>query len=106
MITMNEIDNTRQHNPMNHRIGLISKIFQFCDKWNLSKRPGEPIDMIKEALTTMVLRNEFKRVGENLENVTYVKVKILNNDEVLCIGYFTPEQLSDISELHPYIDIE
>ena len=103
---MNEIDNIKQHNPMNHRIGIISKIFQFCDKWNLSKRPGEPIDMIKEALTTMVLRNEFKRVGENPDNISYIKTKILYNEDTICLGYFTPEQLADISELYPNIDFE
>ena len=98
--------NRQPHNNMSHRIGIISKIFKFCDKWNLSKHVGEPVDMIKDAITTIVLRNEFKRVGENAEQESYVKVKVTYNKEILCIGYFTPEQISDISELYPNIDFE
>lgn len=102
---MMTLDENVKYNNVDRRIGIISKIHGFCDKYNLSKNVGEPVSLIREALITMVLRNEFERVGENADKNKYVKIKISIPSDMI-IGYFTPEQIDDIAKLDTRIMIQ
>ena len=89
---------------INRNLGILSNIQKFCKKYELSFRPdtgsGDPIEIIIESLETMIIRNEFKRVGENVsETNPYLRMNIHLNDKKILCGYFTASEICDISKL-------
>ena len=99
------------HNKMISRnLGRITKIQEFCNKHGLSCRSisskEDPIKLMIEALQTMVIKNEFKRVGENKDDISYTKHPVIFNGETLFCGYFTDDEIKDISEVDKRLKVE
>lgn len=83
-------------------LGIISNIQDFCRKQGLSCRTirgsEDPLNLMIEALDTMVLKNEFKRVGETDE--LYIRMKVYIDDKKVLTGYFTTEQINAIKSIN------
>lgn len=104
VISMNK--ESMDYNPLCHRLGVVSNIHSFCDKNGISKHVGEPVELLQDALVTLVIHNEFKRVGEEADDEQYIKVRVLYNGNVMIIGYLTTEQVYDLSQIDTCISIE
>lgn len=98
-------DKSDNSKDINRNLGILTNIQNFCKKYQLSFHPetggGDPIEIIIEALETMIIRNEFKRVGPAGDSVTnpYIKIGICIKDKKTLYGYFTPTEIHDVSQL-------
>lgn len=101
-------DNERgKVNP--RHLGRIQRIHSFCEKYNLSRRipydSEDPIRLLIEAVQTLAIKNEFRRVGENKDEISYNKYSISLNDEIIFCGYFTEEEANDITHVDPRLKV-
>lgn len=96
-----------ENKHLGRSLGVIQNIMKFCTKYDLSFNPHEePINLILGSLETMVLRNEFKRVGPHDDMDPYVRMKVyVDNKKALC-GYFKTSEISDITKLDPRVTLK
>lgn len=87
----------------NRDIMMLADIHSFCKKYrlscNASNNVEDPIDILIDAVQTMAIKNEFKRVGENKDTVSYNKYSVVSNGDHLFYGYFTDDEATDISKV-------
>ena len=87
----------------NRNIMMLIDIHSFCKKYGLSCKTlnnvEDPIDILIDAVQTMAIKNEFKRVGENKDAISYNKYSVVSNGDHLFYGYFTDDEATDISKV-------
>lgn len=89
----------------NRHIGILQKAYEFCEKYNLSHDQNEPKDIMKNALSRLTLRNNLNKITEESGN-HYVNVSVYYMDTFMVKGKFTPEQLTDLSNMGSVIKFE
>lgn len=91
-------------------MGRIQNMQNFCKKYGFACRAlmgnEDPIKIGIEGISNLIIKNEFKRVGENAEDELYLIMRIYFNGEKILTGYFTPEEIIDISKLDKRLTIK
>lgn len=95
---------------MNRRLSLIQLYQEFCKRHGLSYRipnnDESPIYSFISSLETLILKNEFKRNIDRTDGVAYIKVDIYLEDNHILSGYFTTEEIDDISKTATLLRLE
>ena len=86
------------------RIGILQKVYAFCDKYEMSHDKADPFFIMQNGLMKLVMKNKLDEMikGEicpNEEPVHYVDTSVYFLGEYVVSGPFTPKQLEDLAEI-------
>ena len=101
------IENKR---AMNRRLSLIQNYQDFCKRhglsFNIPNNDESPDHSFISSLETLILKNEFKRNIDRTDGVVFIKVDIYRDGKHVLSGYFTTEEIDDISKTAPTLRLE
>ena len=107
IMTNKQLDDKRS---MNRRLSLIQSYQKFCKRHDLSYRlpnnDESPIYSFISSLETLILKNEFRRNIDRIDGVAYIKVNIYLGNKHILSGYFTTEEIDDISKTATMLRLE
>lgn len=86
------------------RIGILQKVYAFCDKYCMSHDKADPFFIMQNGLLKLVMKNKLDEVIKNEvypegEPEHYVETSVYFLGEYVVSGPFTPKQLEDLAEI-------
>lgn len=78
-------------------LGILQKIYVFCDKYNLSHDFANAKLIMLNGIRSLCLKNRLEQRVE--DDGQLIKVSVYFLGEFMCTGLLTPEQIKDLSDI-------
>lgn len=78
-------------------LGILQKIYIFCDKYNLSHDFADAKLIMLNGIRSLCLKNKLEQRVE--DDGQFIKVSVYFLGEFMCNGLLTPTQIKDLSDI-------
>lgn len=80
-------------------LGLLQKIYIFCNKYHISHDFADAEMILRNGLAHMALTNKIDSITDEGKDKQYVNVSIYFLGQHMSTGPFTPNQIKDIADI-------